>query len=150
VSQFDNLVITQVGIIVRDIEASVERYSRIFGVEKPPIVITDGSEKARTKFAGEPTEARAKLAFFKMGQVQIELIEPIGGPSSWEHFLEEKGEGVHHIAFVTNDTNRLVNALGQEGIEAVQQGHFQGGMYTYLDSVPELGVMLNVLQFFEK
>ncbi len=144
---FDNPVITQVGIVVRDIEASVEHYSRIFGVAKPPIRISAEPEKSKMKFVGEPSQGRAKLAFFDMGQVQIELFEPIGGPSTWQHFLEEKGEGVHHLAFVTKDTNKLVNSLGQEGIEAVQQGYFEGGMYTYLDSTPELGVMLKLLEY---
>jgi catechol 2,3-dioxygenase-like lactoylglutathione lyase family enzyme len=149
-SNFDSPVITQVGIVVRDIEASVERYSRIFGVDRPPISITAEREQAKTTFVGEPSEARAKLAFFKMGPVDIELIEPIGGPSTWQQFLEEKGEGVHHIAFVTNDTNRLVSFLGEQGIEKVQHGYFDGGMYTYLDSAPELGVMLELLEFFGK
>jgi len=150
VSEFDSPVVTQVGIVVRDIEASVERYSRVFGVEKPPIIISDGYDKAKTTFVGDPTSARAKLAFFKMGQVEIELMEPIGGPSSWQQFLEEKGEGVHHIAFVTKDTKKLVNFLGQQGIEEVQHGYFEGGMYTFMDSAPELGVMLELLEFFGK
>jgi 4-hydroxyphenylpyruvate dioxygenase-like putative hemolysin len=148
-SYFDSLVVTQVGIVVRDIEASVEHYSRIFGVEKPPIRMNAEPEKGRTKFFGEPTEARGKFALFKMGQVDIELIEPVGGPSSWQHFLETKGEGVHHLAFVTKDTQKLVSYLGEQGIENVQQGYFEGGMYTYLDSVPELGVMLEVMELFK-
>ena len=147
-SEFDSRVVTQVGIVVRNIEASVEHYSRIFGVEKPPIRFTAEPEKSKMKFVGEPSQGRAKLAFFDMGPVQIELFEPIGGPSTWQHFLETKGEGVHHLAFVTKDTNRLVSSLAQEGIEAVQDGYFEGGMYTYVDSTPELGVMLKLLEFF--
>lgn len=147
-SEFDSRVVTQVGIVVRDIEASVAHYSRVFSVEKPPIRITAEQEKSGMKFVGEPSQGRAKLAFFKMGQVEIELIEPIGGPSTWQYFLETKGEGVHHIAFVTKDIPKLVGSLAQEGIEEVQKGEFEGGRYSYLDSTPELGVMLELLEFY--
>lgn len=142
-------IVTQIGLIVRDIDAYVERYSRVFGVEKPPIIITDEVDKARTTYHGESTTARAKLAFFHMGQVDIELIEPVGGPSTWQEHLDTKGEGVHHIAFVVKDTGQRVAYLNQHGIPTVQQGYYEGGMYTYLDSAPQLGVMVELLEFFK-
>ncbi|MBI5668616.1 MAG: VOC family protein [Chloroflexi bacterium] len=98
-------VVSQVGIVVRDIEAAIDRYCAILGMERPEIIITDEPDKARTTYNGQPTQARAKLAFFHLGQVDIELIEPIGGPSTWQAFLDEKGEGVHHIAFWVKDIN---------------------------------------------
>jgi len=138
--------VVQIGMVVRDIERSAQYYSEVFDLPKPKIVITDEYEKARTSFEGEPTEARAKLAFFSMGQVSLELIEPIGRPSTWGRFLDEKGEGVHHIAFHVKGTDQVVQALGAHGIPAEQQGHYTGGMYTYLNSVPQLGVILELLE----
>jgi catechol 2,3-dioxygenase-like lactoylglutathione lyase family enzyme len=143
---FGNRVIAQIAIVVHDIEAAVERYSRIFGVEKPPVIITDAYEQARTSYHGKPTEARAKLAFFKMGQVEIELIEPIDRPSVWGDVLDQRGEGVHHLAFWVEDTDGALRHLGEHGIQPTQQGQFTGGMYTYVDSQPQLGVMLELLQ----
>ena len=84
-------VVCQVGLIVRDIERSLETYGRVFGVPKPDVIITDEPEIAHTRYRGKSTDARAKLAFFDMGQVSLELIEPIGGPSTWQEFLDEKG-----------------------------------------------------------
>lgn len=142
-------VICQVGLIVKDIERSAEAYSQIFGVPKPPIVVTDEPEFAHTKYRGEPTNARAKLAFFEMGQVSLELIEPIGHPSTWQEFLDEQGEGVHHIAFIVKNTDEVVEFLAGKGIEVIQQGDYTGGRYTYVDSVPVLGVVLELLENFE-
>jgi len=142
-------IVTQVGIVVRDIEKSVEQFSRIFGMEKPPISITAEYDQARTTYMGDPTAARAKLAFFHMGQVSIELIEPIGGPSTWQAFLDSKGEGVHHIAFRVKGTDDVAAFLGEQGIQIEQHGLYMGGQYTYLNSTAQLGVILELLENFE-
>jgi catechol 2,3-dioxygenase-like lactoylglutathione lyase family enzyme len=142
-------VICQVGLVVRDINRSIEAYSQVFGLPKPEIVVTEGPEVARTKFRESPTDARAKLAFFDMGQLSLELIEPVGGPSTWREFLDEKGEGVHHIAFVVQDTDEAVSFLEGVGIEVIQQGDYTGGRYTYLDSASSLGVVLELLENFD-
>lgn len=142
-------IICQVGLIVRDIERSAEVYSQVFGLPKPDIIITDPPEIAKTRYREEPTDARAKLAFFDMGQVSLELIEPIGGPSTWQEFLDEKGEGVHHIALRIKGTDRAVAFLEGKDIGVVQQGHYTGGMYTYMDSAPLLGTVLELLEDFD-
>jgi len=141
-------MICQVGLVVRDVEASAKMYSQVFGMPKPDVRITDEASIARTMYRGKPTSARAKLAFFDMGQVTLELIEPLGAPSTWQEFLDEKGEGVHHIAFRVKGTDEVVAFLSGKGIEVAQQGHYTGGMYTYLDSGSALGVVLELLEDF--
>lgn len=143
-------VITQVAIVVRDIEQAIDHYSRIFGMDKPPVIITAEYDQARTNYRGNPTEGRAKLAFFHMGQVDIELIEPFNGPSIWQEFLDEKGEGVQHIAFRVKGTEQVVNFFGENGMGVAQQGQYTGGMYTYLDSAPQLGVIIELLENFNQ
>lgn len=141
-------IVTQIGIVVHDIEKSIEAYCSILGLPRPQVILTDEYEKAKTIYQGKPTNARAKLAFFDMGQVQIELIEPLGEPSTWKEFLEHKGEGVHHIAFQIKDTPGVVTYLNDKGIPLVQQGHYTGGMYSYIDASPQLGVILELLENF--
>jgi hypothetical protein len=91
--------ITQVGIIVQDIEAKAQAWAAVLGLPVPEIVITDSYERAQTEYKGKPSNARAKLAFFHLGQVELELIEPVGRPSTWQDQLDERGDGLHHIAF---------------------------------------------------
>lgn len=141
-------VVTQIGIVVRDIESVIDAYCRAFGLERPTVIETAGPDETHATFEGQPTEARAKLAFFHMGQVDIELIEPIGGPSTWRTFLEEKGEGVHHIAFVTPDARAVSRSLSDQGIPVEQRGDFVGGNYTYLNSADPLKVRLELLEIF--
>jgi methylmalonyl-CoA/ethylmalonyl-CoA epimerase len=140
--------VVQVGLIVRDIEKTAQAYCQVFGVEMPTIIETAGYEETHAAYRGQPTNARAKLAFFDMGQLNIELIEPIGGPSTWQEFLDANGEGVHHIAFTIKDTPKVVADLEGVGIPVVQQGDYTGGRYTYLDSAGPLGVALELLENF--
>lgn len=141
--------IVQVGMVVRDIEKTIDAFTAVFGLEQRPGVIeTETADKTNIKYRGQRTEGRAKLAFIPMGQVTVELIQPIGGPSTWQEFLDTRGEGVHHLAFMVEGTDQMVQTLQEQGIPVVQQGDYTGGRYTYLDGQEKLGVMLELLENF--
>ena len=112
----------------------------------PEPITTATADTTNIRYHGQTTPARAKLAFFDMGQINIELIEPIEGPSTWREFLDAKGEGVHHIAFRIKDTDRIVAELATRDMPVAQQGEYTGGRYTYIDSAPALGVVLELLE----
>ena len=139
-------VICQIGLVVRDIERTAKAYADVFGMDVPSVIITDPEEVTNIKFRGDPTSARAKLAFFRMGDISLELIEPVGGPSTWKEFLDEHGEGVHHIAFRIKGMERVLTYLTGKGIPDIQRGDYTGGRYAYVDSAPSLGVILELLE----
>ena len=66
-------VVTQIGLVVKDIQKSIDAYVDVLGLPRPEVIITDGYDLAETNYRGIPSQAQAKLAFFNMGQVQIEL-----------------------------------------------------------------------------
>lgn len=142
-------VVTQIAIVVKDIDKVIDAYSKILGLPKASVSVTD-PVVARAQYRGQATDAQAKLAFFDLGQVTLELIEPLGGDSVWQEVLDEKGEGVHHIAFQVKDTDKVTDYLASHDIPVIQQGHYTGGMYTYVDSESTLGVMLELLENFEE
>ena len=143
---FGSRTITQVGLIVRDVEETAKTYAALFGVDVPQWSLTDPEDVAHTRYRGQPTQAQAKLAFFDMGSVQIELIEPVGGPSTWQEFLDAHGEGVHHIAFVIDGMDEQVGLLESKGMPLVQRGEYTGGRYAYIDSQSQLKVILELLE----
>ena len=138
--------ICQIAIVVRDIEATTRKYAETFGMEVPEVRTTESSEKTNIRYKGEPTEARAKLAFFKMGGVTLELIEPVGGPSTWQEHLDEHGEGVHHLAFRVKGMDRILGFLDKSGSPEVQRGDFKGGRYAYVDATKDLKVVIELLE----
>jgi methylmalonyl-CoA/ethylmalonyl-CoA epimerase len=141
--------ITQIGLVVKDMEKSIDAYCEVLGLPRPQIILTDEYSRAKTVYRGKPSYAQAKLAFFNMGQVQIELIEPVGEPSTWKEALEANGYSVHHIAFQVKNTPEVVKYLAENDIPEVQHGFYTGGMYTYVDSQEKLGVVLELLENFD-
>ena len=144
-SALSSRTVCQIGLVVRDIETSAEAYAELLGVPVPGWQLTGPLEETNARYRGAPTEGRAKLAFFQMDNISIELIEPVGGPSTWQEFLDSKGEGVHHIAFRVEDMDEEIARLDARGIPPVQRGDYTGGCYAYLDSAPQLGVILELL-----
>lgn len=139
-------VVTQIGILVNDIEAVSQAYADFLGVEKPAWSWTDPAEVARTEYNGQPAAGRAKLAFFDCGQLQIELIEPDEQPSTWRDYLSEHGEGPHHIAFVIDGMKEKITLLEKHGMPLAQKGEYTGGRYAYMDATRDLKLWIELLE----
>ncbi|MNK47888.1 hypothetical protein D3C87_667090 [compost metagenome] len=141
-----NNVIVQIGILVHDIDEVSQAYADFFGVPKPEAILTDPVELAQTEYNGSPSPARAKLAFFDMGSLQVELIEPDEQPSTWRDYLNEHGEGPHHIAFMIEGMKEKINLLESKGFPLQQKGEYTGGRYAYMDTFKELKVLVELLE----
>ncbi|MBB6674995.1 VOC family protein [Cohnella nanjingensis] len=141
-----NNVITQIGLLVHDIEKTSQAYADFFGIDKPNWFWTDAADVAQTEYRGAPSEARAKLAFFDMGSLQLELIEPDDQPSTWRESLDRDGEGFHHIAFAIDGMKDKVAALGRSGLPLLQKGEYTGGRYAYVDTLKDLKVLIELLE----
>ncbi|MBN2047390.1 MAG: VOC family protein [Anaerolineaceae bacterium] len=146
----DYKVMAQVAIVVHDINQKSKAFAEFLGVDVPEPRLTGTYDEANTHYMGEPTEARAKLAFFELDNIQIELIEPVGGPSTWQNALDEHGEGVHHIAFWVKDLDKEILRLEGQGIKLEQKGDFTGGGYAYMDASSKLGCVLELLTHTEE
>ncbi|WP_438495895.1 VOC family protein [Paenibacillus sp. IHBB 3054] len=138
--------VTQIGILVNDIEKVSQAYADFFGLAVPEIIITDTADIAQTRYNGGATEARSKLAFFDMGSLQLELIEPDHQPSTWRDYLNEHGEGPHHIAFVIEGMQEKIMLLEGRGFPLQQKGEYDGGRYAYMDTFKELKVLVELLE----
>ena len=144
--------VCQIAIVVRDVEKTARAFAEFLGVAVPPIKMTEPGRKVGMTFRGEPSDAQCKLAFFDLENTVLELIQPLGGHSSWQEVLDQKGEGVHHIAFRVNDTAGKVRTLAAEGASLFHQGLFRPGIkpeegqYTYVDTREKLGVLIEMLE----
>jgi methylmalonyl-CoA/ethylmalonyl-CoA epimerase len=138
--------IAQIGIIVKDVEKTAKIWADTFGLPMPEIKITDTVDKTEAKYRGKPTSAGAKLAFFNFDNIQVELIEPFGTPSTWNDQLQEHGDSLHHIAFKIKGMQQKIDGLEKQGIDLIQKGEYVGGRYAYLDSGKQLGLILELLE----
>ena len=85
--------IDHIGIVVKDLEKAIGLYSEAFDLKPEPIETM--------------AELNLKLVFFPVGESTVELIQPTG-TGMYQDFLEEHGEGIHHICYKVGDIN---NAL---------------------------------------
>jgi methylmalonyl-CoA/ethylmalonyl-CoA epimerase len=136
--------VVQVAIVCRDIDATSKRWAAVLGVRPPRITTTKPGSDIKEVFHGRPTNGQAKLAFIKAGQVELEFAEPVGEGTSWKEFLDQHGEGVHHMAFQITNLDKTVKALG---FPVLHSGRYDDndGSYTYVDSGNALGVILELL-----
>jgi methylmalonyl-CoA/ethylmalonyl-CoA epimerase len=139
-------VITLIGILVHDIEKTSQAYADFFGIEKPQWIMTDTVDKAQTEYRGKRSEARAKLAFFDVGSLEIELIEPDQNPSIWRELLNKNGEGPHYIAFEIEEIKDKIAVLERSQMPLLQKGEYTGGRYAYIDTLRDLKVIIELLE----
>lgn len=144
--------LAQVGFIVKDIEASKQKWAEFLGIEAPPTVDGGKYEITRTMYLGEPApDANCFMAFLKCGpgDLEIELIQPNEHPSTWRDFLEKHGEGIHHLAFKVTDSRQKVEAAQAFGLQHVQFGLYNDGSceYHYLEA-PELKRLIETLESY--
>lgn len=142
--------VCQIALVVRDIEKSAKAYAAFFGLPIPEYITTEPGLKVNQTYRGKPSDARCKLAFFELDNTVIELIQPLGGPSSWQEVLDERGEGIHHIAFHVDDTAGKAKSLAAQGIPLLHQGGDpRAGQFSYFDAREKLGILVETLEGYE-
>ena len=146
-------LVAQVGFIVKDVETTKRKWAEFLGVPVPETQPIGDYEVIQTRFQGEPApEALCWMAFFDVGPgMQLELIQPNDKPSTWRNFLNEHGEGIHHVAFQVKDSAKQVASAEAAGLKLVQHGVYGDGSgeYNYLDA-PELKCIVELLESYEK
>ena len=83
----------QINIVVRDIELAAQKWAELLGIEVPEIRINHLEGNEHYTYRGQPVSCDLKVCDIPMNGFVIELHQPIGGPSSFQEFLDKHGEG---------------------------------------------------------
>jgi len=146
-------LVAQVGLIVKDVEETKKKWAELLGVDIPETQPIGDYAVTGTEFKGEPApNAYCWMAFFNVGPgLQLELIQPNDEPSTWRNYLEEKGEGIHHIAFQVKDSKTAITSAEAAGLKLVQRGVYGDGSgeYNYFDA-PDLKCVIEILESYKK
>jgi catechol 2,3-dioxygenase-like lactoylglutathione lyase family enzyme len=136
----------QINIVVADIELAAEKWAEILGIEKPEIYVNHLEGNENYTYRGEPVSCDLKVANIDMGNFVLELHQPIGGPSSFQEFLDKHGNGVHHIGFeVGSNRDQVIEDLAAAGLDTNRTlGIYPGSSWTIVDGEDTLGVNLNI------
>ena len=139
----------QIGIVVRDLESACHRYSALWD-SGPWRVYTYGPAMlSHQRFRGEPSRFSVRIAL-NATTPQLELLQPLEGPSTYHEWLEQRGEGLHHVAVYVEDADEAIASLGSAGYGVLQEGRGFGvdgdGAFAYFDTEHDLGYLLEVVQ----
>ncbi|MGF1678557.1 MAG: methylmalonyl-CoA epimerase [Candidatus Methylacidiphilales bacterium] len=104
--------IDHLGIAVRSLEESIPYYEKTLGLQCERIEEVP-SQKVRT-------------AFFDVGGTHLELLEATDPESPIAKFLETKGEGIHHIAFSTDDIRGQLKQASDSGCRLIHSEPIEG------------------------
>ena len=138
--------IQHIGIVVRDANKAVEFCETLgIGPWKPLKEI----RVIERIYKGKPAnDIKLEVRFTQWGLIQVEFLQPGGGPSPWQEFLETNGEGLQHVAFSMNDLNELnkeVSELEKKGLQVIYQAKFDnGGGAAYVDARKEIGLVFEL------
>lgn len=143
--------ITQVGILVEDIQKAVEHYWSVLGIGPWSIYSFTQDTVRDFKVYGRSLTVPFKFVIAKsmFGNVDVELIQHIEGPTIFEKFIKEKGFGLHHIKEQMDDIQleRTLKEYKEKGIDVIQRGQFGENIHNFLNTEPLLGIVYEVGNF---
>ncbi len=110
--------VTQIGVIVRNMEQAVDFYSRTFGLG--PFSTISDLVPDKNWYRGEIHSLHLRVSRAKWGAMEFELIQPAGGKSIHQDFLDAQGEGVNHLGIEAGNYDEIVAMMNQAGFEPIQ------------------------------
>ena len=99
--------IEHIGIAVSNLEEAIKYWEEVMGLKCYNIE--------------EVADQKVKTAFFKVGEVKIELLEATSPDSTIASFIEKKGAGVHHIAFAVENTDQALKDAEEKGVKLIDK-----------------------------
>lgn len=99
--------IDHIGLAVHSLEQARRFYEEVLGLT---------CEKVE-----EVPSQQVRVAFFKVGEIQLELLEPTGPESPIARFLASRGEGVHHISYAVDGLKQRLSELQEKGCRLINE-----------------------------
>ena len=105
--------IDHLGIAVRSLDEAVPYYEKALGL--------------KCEHREEVLSQKVRTAFFSVGEVHLELLEPTDGESPIAKFLEKNPNGgIHHVAFATDNIEAQLNQASTAGVKLIHEKPFAG------------------------
>lgn len=139
--------VMQVGIVVRDVHESMRKWSELYGIGPWSLYDLGPGKIDHLLVRGKPVDFAMKVALAWIGEVEIELIQPLDEKSIYHEFLREHGEGLHHLGMGTPDgSTNAERFLRSRNMKPLQSGRWSNETWTYFDARQELGIIFELFQ----
>lgn len=148
--------INHLGVVVQDRDRAIRRYQEALGIG--PFHAYDRNFP-NTLVRGQPAPCSLRIGFANLGTILFEVIEPLEGASIHREFLEQHGEGLHHLAFLLPDLAGSLETLQAQGLTVLMEAivpERQSGL-AYVEGEAAGGALFELIQdgpatqeFFER
>ena len=128
--------IAHLGIAVQDLDPPKKLYGDHLGLK------LKGEEVVETQ--------KVKVSFIQVGETSLELLLPTAPDSPVAKFLENKGEGFHHLALEVEDIHAAVAELKAVGVRLIDETPREGAhgtMVAFLHTKATFGLLLELVQY---
>jgi len=127
--------INHIGVAVRSLEEHIPFYRDVL----------------KLQYGGTETVAdqMVRLAVFRVGEVNIELLEPTGPDSPIAKAIEKRGEGLHHLSYQVDDIERQIEELKDSQIRMIDEtprSGAHGSRIAFLHPKSSAGVLTELTQ----
>jgi Glyoxalase/Bleomycin resistance protein/Dioxygenase superfamily len=133
--------ITQVAVVVADLRETMSKYYRIMGWAPWSVYEYGAPLLHHTTLRGKPVAYTMLGAEVHCDPIDFEILQPLEGPSIYREFLDQRGEGLHHVAVVNSADNVEAALAGfkKEGIDVLMSGRYGDDIeFYYMDTDPVL------------
>jgi len=138
--------ITQVSLVVRDLDAVMEKYWKVFGWGGWDVYDHRLPVHHNTELRGEQVPYSLRGAEVMVGSLNFELLQPLEGPSLWREFLDSKGEGPCSLAIMFHalaDSEVVKQEFASRGMPVNMRANIGDHIeYYYMDTEEQFGVLL--------
>ena len=124
--------VSHLGIAVKNLDEAIKFYESL---------------NLRLEKVEEVPSQKVKVAFFPVGDMRIELLQATSDDSPIAKFIEKKGQGIHHLAFATDDLENELKEIEQKDIRLIDKKPrpgAHGAQIAFLHPKSTLGVLIEV------
>lgn len=127
--------IHHVGVVVKNIEEALDLYVTTMGFKSSRIMTS--------------REDGIKTVLVSLGEVTLELMEPIDPQGGVQKFLETRGEGIHHISLEVDDIEQERKWFESKNLQLIDKKprYFEGALVSFVHPKSTRGVLIELLQW---
>ena len=126
--------IHHVAIVVRSLEDALPLYRDLLGLPLETIM--------------DIPSDRVRIAFLRVGESKVELVQPTDDTTGVARFLAKQGEGFHHVCFEVGNLTEELTRLGIDGVELIDSAPRRGaeGPVAFLHPRSCHGVLVELIE----
>lgn len=142
--------VVQIAILVPDLDAAMKNFWERFSVGPWSVYTYDDKFVPTQHRHGKPTRYSSRIGLANIGDLRIELIQPLEGDTVYRDFIEKHGYGVQHLGVLTKSMKDSLKQAENAGFSVTMDGSGFGpdgdGAYAYLDTEDLVGVTLELIE----